>query len=190
MFMMQNRGILVSCLVAVLLVSTVTTAVAPALANESNVIMKILGTANAEANNELQELQKKGVEIPQDANSLHSAALSKQAAAMQALEAGDAASARAHAVEALDLFKNLFDQLAALEQELGVEDDSSLIDAIDQDISNLQRRTDNLERLAAANNISINFARYYSAINASADALSEGELEEAKERLTLARALL
>jgi DNA polymerase IIIc chi subunit len=191
MFKMQNGVILACCLAAMLLVSTLTvavTTVVPALANESNAIMKILDTANAEANDELQELRQRGVEIPQEADSLYSAALSEREAARQAFETGDAASARVHTIKALDLFRNLFDLLATLEQR--GEDDSSLIDAIDQDISNLQTRADNLKGLAAANNISIDFASYSSAISASADALSDGNLEEAEDQFALAQELL
>lgn len=186
-----HNNLYAAALGAILIFAVVTV---PALANnEENsgyVIKKILDAANVEASSKLQELQQDGIAIPDEINTLYSAASDEHEEAIHALDNGNITSARTHAMNALELFRDVFDLLANLDDEDEEEDDIEVVEEIDADISSLQEWADDLKGLASANNIPVSFSDFDLAVNATINAVASGNLAEAEENLTHAQELL
>ena len=196
-------------LLAVLLAAAAT-AVATILANATTayaesddergdgirLMIRVLESARADVAEKIDRLQEEeGVPVPAEVDLLYSKGLAEYEAAGSSLDGGDAAAAKAHALNAMNLFKEATDMLADLEEEEEDEDErkGELAEELDEDIALLEREAVRLRSLAGLNNASAldaSFASYDRAVGASKGALADGDLEESGEKLLLAREIL
>lgn len=176
---------LISC--SVLGLSLVSPVMAEDDSQKVKIVINVLGSANAEVQTKMLELQERGIDIPLAAKGYHAQALMVYRDAERALESGDAVTAKIRAMKAMELFKKATDELRGDDQR---QDETAIVIAIEERIARLNHKADNLNTLATSNHESINFSNYASAINSAREALKDGSLDQAKEQLASAESIL
>jgi hypothetical protein len=163
----------------------------PVMAEENTgkveVILKILDSADANVRADIMELQELKIELPIGTDAYYAAAVKEHNLVKEALKSGNVDFAKNHAMNAMKLFRTVTDLLASVEELKG---STVIVVVVDEKLAFLEKRADHLETVASANNVSMSFSDYRSAIVASKVALAHNDLEEAEEQLALAKSIL
>ena len=158
----------------------------------SDIIISLLDQSRTQVDQQIQQLESEGIEIPPDASTIFGDAIAEYQASIEALENGDFENGKEHALEAMSLFDDSMEELIDAYDEFA-EQQEDLVEEffeLEETITELEIDADELRELISINNLGISLYQFDASIDLATDYLISGDLLESELKLDLADDIL
>ncbi len=155
----------------------------------SDIIVSLLDQSSNQINQQIEQLESTGIEIPAEASTTFDAGLAEYTASLEALEDGDLDIARERALEALSLFEDALEELIEADNaELG--DTVNEINHQVEDIIDSEIDAEEIRNLVEINELDFSLDEYDASIQLAKESLASGDISGSKQQMDLADDLL